>query len=441
MTAPEAGRAPRAAAAAACALLIAVPAVAAAAGADLDTEEARIRDALAARQDRMVELLARWVEINTGTRNRTGLQHFAKQIVPELEALDFEVTVEPGSRIERPGSEPFVTGPLIVARRSPGAGHETAPRFLLSGHMDTVFEPESPFRHFERSPDDPGTATGPGVADMKGGLVVMLFALKALHERGELDRAAWTVLLNSDEEIGSLGSRSRIEAAARRATFGFVFESAREDGAMVRSRRGLGQFHLSVTGVAAHAGSAHEKGRSAVRELAHKALRIEEMTDYERGITLNVGTFEGGTKRNVVPAHAEAWVDLRYDERAAGEEIRERMRELAGRSFVDGTRTRLWGRLHRPPKPASPEVDRLLGLHEEVAGALGVAVPEPVHAGGGTDGSLMAGVGLPALDSVGVVGANAHTPRELVDLASLAERASLAAILLRRLFEVDPPRL
>ncbi|UCE85544.1 MAG: M20 family metallopeptidase [Deltaproteobacteria bacterium] len=403
--------------------------------AELDATERSIRDALFARRDAMLETLAAWVDLNTGSRNRSGLQAFAGQLASRLERLGFEVALTDGALLELPGSEPFRTGPLVVAERA--AGDPDAPRFLLQGHLDTVFEPVSPFQAFERAPDG-RTATGPGVTDMKGGLVVLFFALELLRERGELDAAAWTVLLNSDEELGSLGSRRRIEEAARSATYGFVFEAAHQGSAMVRSRRGLGQFHLAVRGVAAHAGSAHEQGRSAIRELAEKVLRIEALTDYARGITLNVGTIEGGAKRNIVPERASAWVDLRYDDVASGEAMRRRIEAIAGETFVEGTETRVWGTLHRPPKPRSDATERLLALHAQAARDLGVESPEPLHAGGGTDGSLMQAVGLPTLDTMGVVGGHAHTDREFVELASLPERAALAAIYLRRLARAAP---
>jgi glutamate carboxypeptidase len=403
------------------------------ASAELDAAERSIRDALFARRDAMVETLARWVDWNTGSRNRPGLQTFAGHVATRLEEIGFTLALTERVDVELPERASLQTGPLVVAKRAPKPDRgDSAPHFLLQGHLDTVFEPDSPFREFTRAADSK-TATGPGVTDMKGGLVVLCFALEVLSERGELDPAAWTVLLNSDEELGSLGSRREIEAAAREATYGFVFEAAHEGAAMVRSRRGLGQFHLLVTGVAAHAGSAHDKGRSAVRELAEKVLRIEALTDYERGVTLNVGTFEGGTKRNIVPERAEAWIDLRYDDVASGEEMRRRIAAIAAETFVTGTETRLWGTLHRPPKRASPATERLLALHANVATDLGVENPQPRHAGGGTDGSLMQAVGLPTLDTMGVVGGHAHTDREYVELASLPERAALTAILLRRL--------
>lgn len=383
------------------------------------------------RRAAMVETLERWVEHNTGTFNRAGLESFARLLASELREIGFEVTLEAGRALEVPGLEGAVTGPTLLARREAPSGG-SGPRLLLAGHYDTVFELDSRFQRirFDLEADH---ASGPGVADMKGGLVVLIETLRALEREGDLDRASWTVLLNGDEEIGSLGSRPLIEREARRAEAGFVFEAARRGGAMVRSRRGLGQFRIEVRGVAAHSGSSHEKGRSAVRALATKILRIEELTDYERGLTLNVGTVRGGTKRNIVPDRAEAWIDLRFDDAATGEVARRELERIAHHKELEGTEAVFWGTLHRPPKPATPEVDALLSAHAAVASDLGLSLPKPVHAGGGTDGSLMAGVGLPTLDSMGVVGGGAHTKDEFVELGSLSERAALAAVLLQRI--------
>ena len=405
----------------------------------LDADEVQLARALEARSGEMLETLRLWVATNSGSFNRDGLERFAEELVPALSHLGFTVELEPGQRLRLPGRQ-AKTGPLVLARRPAPAGVEGAPRFLLVGHYDTVFERASPFQELRNDPNDPARAIGPGVADMKGGLVVMLFALRALAESGDLDRASWTVIFNADEEVGSLVSRERIEAEARRSDYGFVFEAARPDGAMVSSRRGVGQFRLEVSGVAAHAGQAHAKGRSAIRELAEKVIRVEALTDYSRGITFNVGTIEGGTKRNVVPERALAWIDVRYEDRAQAKEILEGLQRVAKDATVKGTRTQLWGRLHRPPKPPTESTLQLLALHEEIARELGPAPPRPLHAGGGSDGSLMNAVGLPTLDSMGVRGGNAHTSREFVVLESLPERAAIAAILLRRLARGTVPR-
>jgi glutamate carboxypeptidase len=202
----------------------------------------------------------------------------------------------------------------------------------------------------------------------------------------------------------------------------------------------VGQFHLRVKGVAAHAGVAHAEGRSAIRTLADQVLRIEQLSDEKRGVTLNVGTIEGGEKRNVVPAHATAWVDLRYDETDEGERIKAEIERIAREPLVEGTKVEVWSTLHRPPKPASAGTRSLLAAHAAVASDLGVELPPATHSGGGTDGSVMQAAGLPTLDSLGAVGGGAHTPEEFVRTDALGERAALAAILWRRLALRTPDR-
>lgn len=407
--------------------------------AELDAEDVEIRVLLGEQQPEMEKLLADWVDRNTGSWNTAGLEAFAPLVADALKAIGFEVTIEPGVPLEYPDRKDARTGPLIVAERKAQIAPEQARHFLLLGHIDTVFEPDSSFQKFAPDPDSPRRAIGPGVIDMKGGLVVLLYALRALAESGDLARADVTVLVNSDEEIGSLGSRKRIEAEARRAQLGFVFEPSREGGEMARSRSGVGQFHLSVEGVASHVATSQRDGRSAIVALAKKVIAIESLTDYDRGIILNVGTISGGTKRNIVPAHAEAWIDVRFDEVEQGKEVQRQLEQIAIANDGAGTKASLWGMLHRPPKPETPEVRELLALHREVAAALRLPTPEAVHSAGVTDGSITAAAGLPTLDSMGARGGGAHTDSEYIELASLSERATLAAIMLRKLVRQAPP--
>lgn len=399
----------------------------------LDAEDVELRVAIAARQPELEARLADWVDRNTGTWNAAGLEAFAAILAAELRALDFEVTVEPSAALDYPDRAGARTGPLVQAERRAAVDPERARHFLLLGHFDTVFEPDSPFQNWRIDPSAPERATGPGASDMKGGLVVLLEALRALRESGDLARADVTVLLNADEEIGSLGSRPRIEAAARRAQVALVFEPAPEGGEQARARSGAGQFHLDVYGVAAHAATSPTEGRSAIVALAKKVIAIESLSDHERGILVNVGTISGGTKRNIVPEHAEAWIDVRYEEAGQGEELRAALAKIAAAPDLPGTRANLWGLLHRPPRPPTPEADRLLALQRQIARELGYPAPEAVHSASVTDGSLTAAAGVPTLDSLGVRGGGAHTDREYVVRESLAERAAIAAVLLRQL--------
>jgi len=404
-----------------------------AAAGELDADDVELRVAIEQRQPELEAQLADWVGRNTGSWNTAGLEAFAPLVGAELAALGFQVRIEPGAPLDYPDRKDARTGPLVVAERAATLEPEHARHMLLIGHLDTVFESDSPFQRMSVDPNDATRALGPGVADMKGGLVVLVAALRALAESGELARCDLTVLLDSDEELGSLGSRARIEDEARKAVLALVFEAPREGGEMARSHGGAGQFYLAVEGVAAHASNSATEGHSAIVALARKVIAIESLTDYDRGLLLNVGTIAGGTKRNIVPDHASAWIDLRYDDPAVGAEAARKLEEIARQVDVPGTSGRLWGRLHRPPKPETPAVDELLALHKRLTRELGYPAPDPVHALGVTDGSLTAALGLVTLDTLGPRGGNAHTEREFVVLRSLSERAAIAAVLLRHL--------
>ena len=267
----------------------------------INAEERVMVEWLEARDEEMLALLERITNMNSGSLNSAGLDAVAAVFDAELRELGFSTSRLPGELIEMPscpGSNYSVDLADHLLARRPGSGG----RFLLMGHIDTVFPPDSPFQTFRREGD---TIYGPGVADMKGGLVVMLYALKALAAADALDEAAFTVLLNSDEEMGSLSSRKYIEEEALNHDWGLVYESSGID-TMTRQRKGIGQARLVIHGRAAHSGGAHEQGLSAIKELAYKIVEIENMTDYETGLTVNVGVVDGGEARNTISPCAEA---------------------------------------------------------------------------------------------------------------------------------------
>lgn len=399
---------------------------------NLNAAEQALVDWLPPREQDMVDLLEQLTVTNSGSMNKAGVGEIAAFFSAELRQLGFGVTTLPGERIEMPscpGSDYSIDVADHLLATKPGNGT----RLLLMGHMDTVFPPFAPFQDFRRDGD---TVYGPGVADMKGGLVVMLYALKALDEAGELEDMAITVLLNSDEEIGSLSSRKFLEQQAREHDYGLVYESTGTD-TLVRERKGLGQARFVVNGVASHAGGAHEQGRSAIKELAYKIVEIENMTDYETGLTVNVGVVSGGEARNTIAPCAEAFVDLRYPTPEQGELARQQFESIFSQVYsypVDSGElsTDSWVNLHRPPKIATAESDYLLEKTRSIGRLLGQELGV-TDSGGGTDGSLTQAVGLPTLDSLGIAGTGAHSNREQARLSSLVERAQLSAVLIRRL--------
>lgn len=399
---------------------------------NLSADELELVDWLVNEEQNMVQLLERLTNINSGSLNKPGVDAITAIFREEFGTLGFANSLLPGDRVDMPscpGSDYSidVTDHLLSTREGQGK------RLLLMGHMDTVFPPESPFQSFRVQGD---TIYGPGVADMKGGLVVMLYALKALAASGDLDAMTISILLNSDEEVGSLSSRKYLEEQARNHDYGLVYESSGTDN-LVRTRKGLGQARFVINGRASHAGGAHEQGRSAIKELAYKIVEIENMTNYESGVTVNVGVVSGGEARNTIAPCAEGFVDLRYPQPDQGTDAIAQFESIFGQVYsypVDSGEitTNSWVNLHRPPKIPTPDSDHLLEKTRAIGRLLGQELGV-TDSGGGTDGSLTQAVGLPTLDSLGIAGTGAHSNREEARLSSLLQRAQLSAILLRRL--------
>jgi glutamate carboxypeptidase len=405
--------------------------------ATLDSREREMVNWLQSREGEMLSMLERLTNINSGSLNKAGIDEIAGIFADELRQLGFNVSSLPGEVITMP-SCPGNNYNVDVADHLLASKAGDSSRLLLMGHMDTVFPPESPFQTFRRQGD---IMSGPGVADMKGGMVVMLYALKALQEFDALDELSVSVLLNSDEEMGSLSSRKYLEGQARQHDWGLVYESS-GTGNLTRQRKGLGQARVVVNGRASHAGGAHEQGRSAIKELAYKIVEIENMTDYESGVTVNVGLVSGGEARNTVAPCAEAFIDLRYPEPQQGEEAAERFEEIFNQVYsypVDSGEitAESWVNLHRPPKIPTPESDYLLEKARAIGRLLGQELGV-TDSGGGTDGSLTQAVGLPTQDSLGVAGTGAHSNREQARVSSLVERAQLSAVLIQRLAAETP---
>jgi len=398
----------------------------------LNTNEQSLVHWLDTEEDNMVAMLKRLTNVNSGTLNKEGVDEIGRLLSAELETLGFDLTTLPGSVIgipSCPGSNYTIDVTDHILANKAGRGK----KLLLMGHMDTVFPPNSPFQEFSRSDD---VMYGPGVADMQGGLVVMLYALKALQNAGELNDMAISVFLNSDEEIGSLSSRKYLEEQAPLHDYGLVYESSGSNN-MVRKRKGLGQARFVVNGKASHAGGAHQQGRSAIKELAYKIVEIEQITDYESGVTVNVGVVSGGEARNTIAPCAEALIDLRYPEPQQGIDAVNQFEAIFNSVLsypVDAgdISTISWTNLHRPPKIPTAESDYLLEKTIAIGRLLGQELGVS-DSGGGTDGSLTQAAGLPTLDSLGVSGTGAHSDREQARVSSLVERAKLSAVLIHRL--------
>ncbi|WP_210023358.1 MULTISPECIES: M20 family metallopeptidase [unclassified Paenibacillus] len=303
-------------------------------------------------------------------------------------------------------------------------------QILLVGHYDTVWPLGEAKRRPFRIEDD--RAYGPGVYDMKAGLLQAIFAVKALLDSGRFPADKKVVLLmNSDEELGSPTSRAFIEEQAKRSAAAFVLEPPMEpSGALKTARKGSGRYKLNVQGISAHAGVNPEKGVSAIHELACQIQRLHALTDYSLGTTVNIGVIRGGIGSNVIAEHAEGEIDVRVGTSAEADRIEEELNGLV--PVLPQAQLTLTGRMMRPPMERTERTAELFALAQDIARTEhGVELTE-THTGGVSDGNFTAAVGTPTLDGLGARGDYAHSPDEYIRLDEMPFRTALLAELIRR---------
>ncbi len=363
-----------------------------------------------ARKPEMIALLKQLVEIESPSNNKAAVDRVGVFLSDECRRAGAQVEVVPNE----------ITGNHLIARWGSGSGG-----ILLMHHMDTVF----PLGTLERMPfyEKDERLFGPGVLDMKGGIVVSLSAIIALKASRELNRPV-TMLVTSDEEIGSGSSQELIEHLARQATLVLVMESGLLDGSLKAWRKGVGDFVIKVKGHAAHAGGAHEEGRNAIEELAHQVLAIQKMTNYEKGTTLNVGVIQGGTVSNVVPEEASAIVDFRVLIPEEAERVTKALHALS--PVTPDTSLEVSGGLNRPPMPNNALMKTTFEKAIKIASGIGQQI-KAGGSGGGSDGNFVAPLGIPLLDGMGTYGEGLHSEREYIFTRSLTERAALTAALIK----------
>jgi glutamate carboxypeptidase len=357
------------------------------------------------------------VGLESPSTDKTAVDRCGAELSSRLEALGGTVTRLDG-------------GPRGDHVRADFAGSAT--RLLLLGHFDTVW----PVGQLDRMPlrEEGGRLHGPGVFDMKAGIGVAMLAVRALRELTLPDAPHVTMLWTTDEEIGSETSRAAIEACARESRAVLVLEPSLPGGAAKTSRKGCGDFELTVHGVSAHAGLDPAKGASAIHELAHQIVAITALQDASRGITLNVGRISGGSRTNVVADIAQASIDVRVPTMADAAIVEQSLRGLRPR--LPGTRLDVQGSVGRPPLERGPGVVCLYEVAREVARELGQDLQEG-GTGGGSDGNFTAAIGVPTLDGLGPRGDGAHALHEHVELADLAWRAAFLTRLLSRLGRLE----
>ena len=374
----------------------------------------------------MEEMLGRFVRIESPTDDPVATARMGDEAVSALtdgvRGLLSEASVSrvPGTNAGTP------RGPHVLVR-IPGASPAEKPLLLL-GHLDTVW----PHGTLETIPFriEDGVARGPGVYDMKAGLVQTIWALRVLDRHGLQPRRPLTILWNTDEEAGSAASRELIEAEAGVASSCLVMEPSLPHGGAKTARRGVGILTVTVRGRAAHAGLEPERGINAITELAGIVTAASALSAPASGVTVNVGLIRGGSRTNVVPAEASADVDIRMDDPAAGERLIRALRDLDAQH--PEAETHWSGGVNRPALVRNEGVVRLHERARRLAGELDWELGEG-SAGGGSDGNIVAGLGVPVLDGLGPLGDGAHARHEQVVTADLPRRAALLAALLLEL--------
>lgn len=360
--------------------------------------------------------LAALVNVDCGTHNKAGVDRVGAWVRARCAEWGWEV-----ERFPQAGY-----GDCWLARlRGDGSG-----RVLLIGHLDTVYPDGTAAARPMRFEGE--KILGPGVCDMKGGLLVGMYALRALQVAGFGDFAELAFFFNSDEEVSSPASKEISGPLARTMDAVLVLESARANGDIVSARKGSGDFTLKVTGRAAHAGVEPEKGANAVVELAHQIIALFRLNGLAPGVTVNHGVIGGGTVTNAVPDEAWVRVDVRAIDPAGAEAITRALKELPAHTTVAGTRAQISGDFHYPPMAKTPAVRFLAELAKDTARELGFEIND-VATGGASDANLLTARGVPVLDGLGPVGGLDHSPDEYIETDSLAPRAAMAAGLIRRI--------
>ena len=397
----------------------------------LSRDDEAARERLASVSQDMINRTCEWSDINTGSWNTEGLKQFAPVLADAFSELQADVELIQTNGFEAVTdsgkTEIQQTGPVILVTGRPQA----AVQIILSGHYDTVF-PKGTFEGVTDIGD--GRLNGPGLADMKGGLCVMLEALKTFEAGPLRDRLGYQIVLTPDEEIGNFASAEYLTRAAQSgAMIGMTYEPAMETGAMSGGRKGSAVFDIVLHGKAAHAGRAKDEGRSAIEAAAELVLGLEALNGKRDGVTVNVGSIDGGSAVNIVPDLAIVRFGARAPDAESAAWATEEIRKLYDRAASrDGIHGHMHGGFYRPPKPRNAAQQALFDAVHATGQAIGLDL-EFVDTGGVCEGNNIFAAGVPNVDTLGVRGGRIHSNEEFVITESFSERATLSALLLNRL--------
>ncbi len=386
-------------------------------------------------KERLLPQLESWVNINSHSENLSGLNSMANVL-----QRDFRILGGDTQRLPLPqamvwdmqgASHKIQLGDIISIRKRPSAPFKV----LLCGHMDTVYPINDKFQEGELINSQ--TYRGPGAADMKGGLLIMLKALEILESSTYADTIGWEVLITPDEEIGSLGSRFMLVESAQRNNIGLVFEPSFPDGALASDRKGSAVFTVVARGTSAHAGRDFHLGRNAISSLARVIVEAENYMKDHPGVFINIGKIEGGLASNIVADHAACLINVRVNTKEQVDEVYSLLTHLLQKeNKIQGLNLTLHEQSDRPPKPFDENTRALFEALSECAELIGRGL-ESRPTGGVCDGNYLSAAGLPTIDTLGAIGGNLHTSQEYIVVDSLWQRARLTALFLLRLAKGD----
>jgi glutamate carboxypeptidase len=404
------------------------------------SDQVAVLDLIAARGTDIVNRAVDWAGIASGSRDLEGLERQRVALAPVLGALPGQLeslALEPTVEIDPQGRELALAHPdALRLTVRPEAGVQV----VLTGHYDTVYPAESGFRHVTTRPD--GALNGPGIADMKGGVSVMLAALEAFETFPGKDAVGYRVLLSPDEEIGSPASGRLLAELGRLGHVGLTYEPALGDGALAAARKGSGNFHVLFHGRAAHAGRDFASGRNAVAAAARLGAVLDSLNGDADGLTLNIARIDGGGPLNVIPDTAVLRFNVRAPDPSALARAQAAIEQAVAAAQADGLVARLFGGFTRPPKPFLGAQQRLFRAIADSGAVIGQEVAWAAS-GGVCEGNNLFAAGLPNADSLGVRGGAIHSDEEHAWPDSFVERAQLSAMILMRLAtgEIDGPGL
>jgi len=399
-----------------------------------------VLDHVAARGAAIVGRAVDWAGINSGSRNGAGLARMLDLLEAAAAPLSAEVTRVPTTGSTSVGDDGRVRTEAHADALKITLRPDAPVQVILTGHYDTVFPADSAFQTVTTRPD--GALNGPGIADMKGGISVLLAALEAFETHPDKARVGWTVLLSPDEEIGSPASAPLLAELGARGHVGMTYEPALADGTLAGARKGSGNYHLIVAGKAAHAGRAFEEGANAVAGAAILAARLHALNGQREGVTVNVAKIAGGGPLNVVADNAVVRFNVRVPDKAAADWIEAALREIAAEPPFPGLTLDLHGGMTRAPKPMDASQSALFEAVRETGALLGQTIAwKP--SGGVCEGNNLPAAGLPNIETLGVLGGAIHSEHGFAWPASFVERAQLSALILCKIAsgEIDAHKL